>query len=223
MPKFDPQPVVLAGRQVRLEPLQAAHAPALFAAGRDPEVHRYLLDAPPASVADVEATVAGALDAVAAGTQVAFAIVHRGTGRVAGTTRYLDIRRRDQALEIGYTWLAPEFQRTAVNTEAKYLLLRHAFEELGARRVQLKTDERNERSRRAIERLGARFEGILRKYQTRWDGFVRNTAMYALTDDDWPAAKVRLEDRLARGWPSRAGGAVGIDGGTGGGECRSLS
>ncbi len=198
MPDFDPRPVTLAGRHVRLEPLQPGHAAALFAAGRDPEIHRYLLDPPPASVAEVAAVVARALDAVAAGAQVAFAVLHLGTGRVAGTTRYLDIRRRDRALEIGYTWLAPEFQRTAVNTEAKYLLLRHAFEDLGAVRVQLKTDERNERSRRAIERLGARLEGILRQYQTRWDGFARNTAMYALTDGDWPAVKARLEARLAR-------------------------
>jgi RimJ/RimL family protein N-acetyltransferase len=130
---------------------------------------------------------------------VPFVIIHLASGHVAGTTRYLDIRRGDRALEIGHTWLAGEFQRTAVNTEAKYLLLRHAFEGLGAVRVQLKTDERNERSRRAIERLGARFEGILRNYQTRWDRFVRNTAMYALTDADWPGIKARLEARLAGG------------------------
>ena len=199
MPSFDPKPVVLTGRHVRLEPLAAMHAAALFAAGRDPEVHRYLLDEPPATEADVAATIAAALAAAAAGTQVPFVILHLASGRVAGTTRYLDLRRDHRALEIGYTWLAPEFQRTAVNTEAKYLLLRHAFETLGAVRVQLKTDERNARSRRAIERLGARFEGILRNYQTRADGFVRNTALFALTDADWPAAKARLEARLAAG------------------------
>lgn len=198
MPLFDPQPVVLTGTQVRLEPLQLNHAPALFAAGRDPEIHRYLIDPPPGSVAEVEAVIAAAHAATAAGTQVPFAIVHRPSGRLGGTTRYLDIRRRDRALEIGYTWLAPEFQRTAMNTEAKFLLLRHAFEGLGAVRVQLKTDERNERSRRAIERLGARFEGILRKYQTRWDGYVRNTALFAITDDDWPAVRARLAERLGR-------------------------
>jgi RimJ/RimL family protein N-acetyltransferase len=199
MSAFDPRPVVLAGHHVRLEPLQPAHAGALYAAGRDPEIHRYLTGPAPASPADMAAVVASALATVAAGSQVAFVIVHLASGRVAGTTRFLDIRRGDRALEIGHTWLTPEFQRTAVNTEAKYLLLRHAFEDLGAVRVQLKTDERNGRSRRAIERLGARFEGVLRNYQTCWDGFVRNTAMYAVTDADWPAVKSGLEARLAGG------------------------
>lgn len=197
MPAFDPQPVVLTGRHVRLDPLQPGHAGGLWAASRDPEIHRYLTGPAPAGPDDVTATIAAALAAAAAGAQVTFVVIHLATGRVAGTTRYLDIRRGDHALEIGHTWLAPEFQRTAVNTEAKYLLLRHAFEVLGAVRVQLKTDERNGRSRRAIERLGARFEGILRNYQTRWDGFVRNTAMYALTDADWPGIRARLEARLA--------------------------
>ncbi|HUL55307.1 MAG TPA: GNAT family protein [Opitutaceae bacterium] len=198
MSRFDPRPVVLAGRVVRLEPLQAAHAAGLYAVGQDPEIHRYLLGPAPASLADVEATVAKALAAAATGVEVPFAIVHLATGRVAGTTRYFDIRRKDRVLEIGHTWLGRAFQRTAVNTEAKYLLLCHAFEELGAARVQLKTDERNERSRRAIERLGAQFEGILRRYQTRWDGFVRNTAMYAIVSNEWPAVKAGLEAKLAR-------------------------
>ncbi len=199
MSAFDPGPVVLTGRHVRLDPLQPDHAGALYAAGRDPEIHRYLTGPAPATPADLAAVVAQALTAVAAGEQVAFVIVDLASGRVAGTTRYLDIRRGDRAVEIGHTWLAPEFQRTVVNTEAKYLLLRHAFAVLGAVRVQLKTDERNSRSRRAIERLGAHFEGILRNYQTRWDGFVRNTAMYAITAADWPGVKAGLEARLARG------------------------
>ena len=199
MPEFAPQSVTLTGRHVRLEPLQPAHADALFAAGRDPGIHRYLTGPAPAGPADVAATIAAAGAAAAAGAQVPFAIIDLASGRVAGTTRLFDIRRADRALEIGHTWLAAEFQRTALNTEAKYLLLRHAFESLGAVRVQLKTDERNTQSRRAIERLGARFEGILRNYQTRWDGYVRNTAMYALTDADWPAVRARLEARLAAG------------------------
>jgi RimJ/RimL family protein N-acetyltransferase len=198
MSTFDPRPVLLTGRQVRLEPMQSAHAAALYAAGRDPEIHRYLIGPAPAALADMEASVAKALAAAATGVEVPFVIIHLASGQVAGTTRYFEIRRRDRALEIGHTWLAPEFQRTAVNTEAKYLLLRHAFEVLGAVRVQLKTDERNNRSRRAIKRLGARCEGILHNYQTRWDGFVRNTAMYAIVAADWPAVKARLEARLAR-------------------------
>ena len=104
----------------------------------------------------------------------------------------------NRGLEIDNTWIAPEAQRTAVNTEAKYLQLRHAFEVLGAWRVQLKTDERNARSRAAIARLGCTFEGILRRYQLRFDGFVRNTAMFSLLDSEWPAAKAALEAKLAR-------------------------
>jgi len=199
MSEFNALPVTLAGRHVRLEPLTPRHASALFEAGSDPEIHRYLIGRPPSTLGDVEQTIAAALAQQAAGATVAFVVVALAGGRTAGTTRYLDIRRADRALEIGHTWLAPEFQRTAANTEAKYLLLRHAFEALGAVRVQLKTDERNERSRRAIERIGGRFEGILRNYQTRWDGFVRNTALFAITDGDWPEVKVRLEARLASG------------------------
>lgn len=133
----------------------------------------------------------------AAGTEVAWAIVRRSDGRLVGSTRYLDIRRAHRGLEIGNTWHAREAQRTAINTEAKYLLLRHAFEALGAVRVQLKTDERNEPSRRAIARLGAQFEGILRRYQTRFDGYVRNTAMFSFVAEDWPATRARLEAMVA--------------------------
>jgi RimJ/RimL family protein N-acetyltransferase len=133
----------------------------------------------------------------AAGTDVVFVTVRRGDGRVVGTTRYMDIRRPARALEIGGTWLAKEAQRTPINTEAKYLMLRHAFEALGAGRVQLKTDERNAASRAAILRIGGRFEGILRRYQARYDGFIRNTAMYSLVAEEWPAAKAALEAKLA--------------------------
>jgi RimJ/RimL family protein N-acetyltransferase len=115
-----------------------------------------------------------------------------------GSTRFLDLRRPHRTLEIGWTWLTSAAQRTAVNTEAKYLMLCHAFDELCAVRVQLKTDERNEKSRNAIARLGAVFEGVLRNYQTRLhDGYVRNTAMFSITDREWPAVKTRLEAKLA--------------------------
>ena len=192
MRRFNPKPVVLTGRHVRLEPLQPAHAAGLYAIGRDPEIHRYLIGPAPASAAAMAATVTKALAAAATGLEVPFAIIHLPSAKVAGTTRFFEIRRKDRVLEIGHTWLGTAFQRTAANTEAKYLLLRHAFEQLGAVRVQLKTDERNERSRRAIERLGARLEGILHNYQTRWDGFVRNTAMYAIVAAEWPAVKAGL-------------------------------
>jgi RimJ/RimL family protein N-acetyltransferase len=196
---FDPKPVQLDGRFVRLEPLAPHHAEDLLAAGREPGIWTYMPMPPFDTAGDVLRWIDEARRLQEAGSDVAFATVRRSDGLVVGSTRYLDIRRPHRALEIGYTWLAPEAQRTVVNTEAKYLMLRHAFEAYGAVRVQLKTDERNEKSRRAILRLGARFEGVLRNYQTRpHDGYVRNTAMYAITDREWPEIKARLEAKLLR-------------------------
>ena len=196
---FDPKPIQLEGRFVRLEPLAAGHAEGLLAAARAPAIWTYMPVPPPDSVGDVQKWIEDAQRGQQAGTELAFATVRRADGRMVGSTRYLDIRRPHRALEIGWTWLAPEAQRTPVNTEAKYLMLRHAFETHGAVRVQLKTDERNEKSRRAILGLGAIFEGVLRNYQTRpHDGYVRNTAMYGITERDWPDVKARLEARLLR-------------------------
>jgi RimJ/RimL family protein N-acetyltransferase len=195
---FDPQPVLLAGRQVRLEPLALRHAEGLLAASRDPGIWTYLLVPQFANVGEVKKWIEEALAGQRAGAEVAFATVQQSDARVVGSTRYLDIRRPHRAMEIGWTWIDPQFQRTAVNTEAKLLMLRHAFEVLGALRLQLKTDERNARSRAAITRLGCSFEGILRNYQTYSHGFVRNTAMFSLTAAEWPAAKARLEAKLAR-------------------------
>ena len=184
---------------MRLEPLAADHAEGLLAAARAPAIWTYMPVPPPDSVGDVQKWIEDAQHGQQAGTELAFATVRRADGRMVGSTRYLDIRRPHRALEIGWTWLAPEAQRTPVNTEAKYLMLRHAFETHGAVRVQLKTDERNEKSRRAILGLGAIFEGVLRNYQTRpHDGYVRNTAMYGITERDWPDVKARLEARLLR-------------------------
>ena len=198
IPAFDPRPIVLAGRHVRLEPLERRHLPPLVAAARDPEIFRWFLTPPLGDEVEMTRWVEDGLQAQAAGAEVAWATVRVADGRVVGSTRFLDIRRANRGLEIGNTWLAPEAQRTPVNTEAKFLQLRHAFEMLGAWRVQLKTDERNVRSREAIARIGARFEGILRKYQARHDGYVRNTAMFAITAEDWPAVKAALEAKLAR-------------------------
>ncbi len=195
---FDPKPVLLEGRHVRLEPLAPRHAEGLLAASRDPGIWTYLPVAQPGSVGEVQKWINDSLQAQLAGTDVVFATVRRGDGLVVGSTRFLDIRRPHRTLEIGWTWLAPEAQRTQVNTEAKLLMLRHAFETLGAVRVQLKSDERNAKSRAAMLRIGAVFEGILRNYQTRaYDGYVRNTAMYSITNREWPAVKARLEAMLA--------------------------
>jgi RimJ/RimL family protein N-acetyltransferase len=197
-PAFEPKPVLLEGRHVRLEPLERRHLPGLLQAARDQAVFQYFVT--PALGTETEMTkwLEQILKGQAAGTDVGWATVRRSDDRVVGATTYLDIRRVNRGLEIGNTWLASDVWRTPINTEAKYLQLRHAFEELGAWRVQLKTDERNARSRTAIARLGCTFEGILRRYQLRYDGFVRNTAMFSLLDNEWPAAKAALEAKLNR-------------------------
>lgn len=191
-------PVTLQGKVVRLEPLAMTHVAALFAAGQDPAIWRYMLTDPSTSQAAIGEWIAEALAQQEAGNQVPFAIIERATDTAIGSTRYLNIMRHDRGLEIGWTWLTPRVRRTAVNTECKYLLLRHAFEELGAIRVQLKTDSRNTTSQRAIERLGAVREGVLRKYQITRDDYQRDTVMYSITDDEWPAVRTRLETFLAR-------------------------
>lgn len=198
MSPFDPRPVQLEGRHVRLEPLTRQHLPALVAAAQDPEVFQYYVTPPLGAEAEMTKWLETILKGQAAGTDVGWATVRRSDGRVVGATTYLDIRRANRGLEIGNTWLAREAWRTPINTEAKLLQLTHAFEQLGAWRVQLKTDERNTRSREAIARLGCTFEGILRKYQVRHDGFIRNTAMFSLVAEEWPAAKAALEEKLAR-------------------------
>jgi N-acetyltransferase len=196
--QFDPKPVTLEGRHVRLEPLLRRHAEDLFEIGKDETIWPYMSRPPLKSVPDTQGWIDQALGEAATGTQIPFAIIERASGKAIGSTRYLDIRRNDRGLEIGWTWIGTAFQRTTVNTECKYLLLRHAFEELGAARVQLKTDLRNLRSQRAIERLGAVREGVLRKHMVLWDDFIRDTVYYSVIESEWPEVKRRLEDLLER-------------------------
>jgi N-acetyltransferase len=190
------QPLVLEGACVRLEPLDVHHAEGLFAVGGDAEIWRYMPRPMLGSVSDARQMIEAARAVAADGSQLPFAIVERATGRTIGSTRYLDIRRKDRGLEIGWTWLGTAYQRTPINTESKYLLLRHAFDDLGTIRVQLKTDLRNERSQRAIERLGAIREGVLRKHVILWDGFIRDTAYYSILDNEWPGVRQRLNTFL---------------------------
>jgi RimJ/RimL family protein N-acetyltransferase len=150
---------------------------------------------PSRSAEAFSAWIEAALAAHAEGHQLPFAIIDAGGGRAIGSTRYLNITQRDYGLEIGWTWLAPEARRTAVNTECKYLLLRHAFETLGAIRVQFKTDSRNERSRRAIARVGAVQEGVLRKHMILESGYQRDSVVFIIADE-WPAAKANLEKKM---------------------------
>lgn len=195
-------PVTLEGRVVRLEPLSEAHVLGLALAGRDPAIWQYMrygnVDTEP-KMADL---VHSLLGLQARGTDLPFAVIHKADRRPVGMTRYMDIQPENRALEIGGTWYAAAYQRTAVNTECKYLLLRHAFEELGFRRVELKTDALNARSRAAILRIGAVEEGTLRQHAVTATGRVRDTVYFSILESEWPAVKTRLEARLARGDPA---------------------
>lgn len=189
---FDPQPIVLNGEVVRLEPLELRHAPDLLQAAADKTIWNYMPLSGFPDLTAVETWIRDSMASQAAGTDLAFAIVQKETGVAVGSTRYMDIRRAHRGMEIGWTWLAPGVQRTRVNTETKYLLLKHAFEDLGAVRVQLKTDARNTRSQRAIERIGGVMEGAHRSHMVTWDGHVRDTIYYSILDSEWPAVKERL-------------------------------
>jgi RimJ/RimL family protein N-acetyltransferase len=190
-------PITLTGRFVRLEPLSEAHIPGLAQAGRDESIWRYMRYGLLISPERMGAWVRYMLDLQAQGGDLPFAVIHLPDQQVAGATRYLTINRHDCNLEIGGTWYGPQYQRTAVNTESKYLLLRHAFESLGCLRVQIKTDQRNTRSRRAIERLGAVQEGILRDHMLMPDGYLRSSVIYSILLGEWPEVKTRLESFLA--------------------------
>jgi RimJ/RimL family protein N-acetyltransferase len=192
------QPVTLTGRFVRLEPMTEAHIPALAEIGVGQDFWDFMLYGRMDTLEDMRAWVLDILERGRRGTDLPFVVIHLASGRVAGATRYLNISARDRGLEIGGTWYGLEFQRTVVNTESKYLLLRHAFETLGAIRVQFKTDLRNERSQRAIERLGAVKEGILRNHMILPDGRIRHSVFYSILDSEWPQVKARLEAMLAR-------------------------
>jgi RimJ/RimL family protein N-acetyltransferase len=189
-------PVTLEGRTVRLEPLRREHATALASICED-EVFEFTSQVL-RTQEDLAAYISAALEAAARGTEQPFFIRDRDTGAPLGTTRYMAISRHDRTLEIGHTWLGRRAWRSRVNTECKFLLLRHAFEQLHVIRVQLKTDRRNARSRAAIERIGAKFEGILRNHMLVRDGVVRDSAYYSILDTEWPEVKTRLEERLAR-------------------------
>ena len=188
-------PVTLAGRAVRLEPLARDHHALLVAGACDPDLWRVTADFA-GTPEDLARWIEDALRAQGAGSALPFALVHPGTGEGMGSTRFMNVDERSARAEIGSTWVARPWQRTRVNTEAKYLLLRHAFDTLGLERVELKTDAVNARSRAAILRLGAVEEGTLRRHTRTWDGRMRDTVYYAILRDEWPAVRDRLERRL---------------------------
>jgi RimJ/RimL family protein N-acetyltransferase len=191
------EPVTLDGRIVRLEPLSLAHVPGLAEVGLDPAIWRLTI-ARPTSEADLRTWAETALRAREAGTEMPFATVEAATGRPIGSSRYMNIVLEHRRLEIGWTWLAPPWQRTGANREAKLLMLTHAFEVLGCRRVEFKTDSTNEASRTALLGIGATFEGIFRKHMVMPGDGVRHSAWYSVVDDEWPAVKARLEESLRR-------------------------
>jgi RimJ/RimL family protein N-acetyltransferase len=192
------KPVVLIGNYVRLEPLAEKHIPGLAEIGAGQTFWDFMLYGNINTVDDMSNWVKDILSRAEKGTDLPFVAIHSASGRVAGATRYLNIMPRDRGLEIGGTWYGTEFQRTPVNTECKYLLLRHAFETLGCIRVQLKTDLRNERSQKAIERIGAVKEGILRNHMILPDGRIRDSVFYSILDREWPDVKQKLEAMMHR-------------------------
>jgi RimJ/RimL family protein N-acetyltransferase len=191
-------PLTLEGSFIRLEPVQREHAELFWEAAKAAldDIFQWI----PYRMKtreDFEHLVAKVLAEQARGDSVAFATVWRGSGQVLGSTRFMNIDRTNRRVEIGSTWLAPQWQRTPVNTEAKYLMLRHAFEVWGCMRVELKTDALNERSHRAILRLGAREEGTLRKHLITWTGRVRDTIFFSILDSEWLDVKNGLQRKLA--------------------------
>lgn len=187
---------VLEGEIVRLEPLAQRHEEGLFEAARDERIWRWLQYGISQGREEFGRWIGDAISRSEAGVEGAFATVDAKTGEPVGSTRFLALRPEHRGLEIGWTWLAPSLWGTGANVEAKLLMLGHAFGTLGCMRVELKTDRRNERSRRAMEALPAEFEGIFRKHMLLPDGSVRDSAYYSITDDDWPDVKANLRRRL---------------------------
>lgn len=192
---LDIKPVTLSGRIVRLEPLSEAHTHDLWLAGSDPSIWEFMLYGTRKSEADLHDWVLDILNRRSLG-DVPFAVILLQSGKAVGATRYMNVMPKDRGLEIGGTWYGVNYQRTGVNTETKFLLLRHAFEVLGCIRVQLKTDANNIRSQRAIERIGAVKEGILRNHMILPDGRFRDSVYYSIIDREWPAVKARLIEKL---------------------------
>ena len=196
--EFKPRPVILEGAHVRLEPLDMKHLDDLYEFGCDEDVWRYIPSPAFIERDDARQWIEDSITEMANLRNIVFSIIDLKTGRAAGSTRFLTILPKDRGLEIGYTWLGRPFRRTAINTECKLLLMTHAFENLGAIRMQYKTDQRNKSSQRAIERIGATFEGALRNHMIMTDGFHRTSMYYSVTLEEWPGVKSHLCTLLDR-------------------------
>lgn len=197
-PALFTNPVTLEGRYVRLEPLSLDHVPELTEVGCDDRIWKLMLYGYIRTEADMRLWVEEILKRQELGTDLPFAVIFKEIGKAIGSTRYLEIRPEHRGLEIGGTWYAVEYQRTVVNTECKYLLLKYAFETLGCIRVQFKADIRNERSWRAIERIGGVREGILRNHYILTDGTRRDSVYYSILEREWPEVKEWLEGNLGK-------------------------
>jgi N-acetyltransferase len=194
------EPITLFGKFVRLEPLSEAHVPDLAKVGLETEIWRFMRYGNVETMQQLKTWVCELLELQASGTDLPFAVIHQATGNAIGCTRYLNIDPPNRSVEIGGTWYGLEYQGTLVNTECKYLLLKHAFEGLDCIRVWFKADARNLRSQRALERIGAVKEGVLRNHMVLPDGFIRDSVVYSLVPAEWPPVKQNLEAELSKGY-----------------------
>ena len=195
--RFDPKPMMLQGNLVRLEPLTLDHAPGLLNIAQDESIWQFFAMDAPKRLDEAEQWIKGRLSDQEAGQRLPFAVISLADGEFAGSTGYSEINITNRTIAIA-SWYGVKYQRTGVNTECKYMLLKYAFEEFGAFRVSLNVDVKNMRSRRAVERIGGVQEGLLRKQRIRKDGTHRDTVIYGFTDDDWPRVKERLEGFMER-------------------------
>lgn len=193
---MSPETTSLHGKHVRLEPISSAHNHGLFAIGQQADDWQYLPRPCFKSLDEVDQWVKAAVNLAAGKTHITYVLIDPTSGTVMGSTRLMAIRPEHRGLEIGYTWLGRDYQRSLVNTEAKLLLLEHCFETLACIRVELKTDLRNHRSQKAIERIGAVKEGVFRNHMIAQEGHYRDTVYYSITDREWPAVKAGLKQRL---------------------------
>ncbi len=199
-PRFDPtQDITLEGRAVRLVPLRPEHAPLLWEVMKTDadELFRWI-PYPMRTEDDSKRFIEQVMKEHERGMSVPFATLELSSGKLVGSTRFMNIDVANRHVEIGSTWIAPRWQRTAVNTEAKYLMLRHAFETWKCLRVEFKTDSMNEKSRKAILRLGAKEEGTFRNHMVTWNGRIRHSVYFSIIDNEWPAVKAKLEQKMAR-------------------------
>ncbi|RSD26182.1 GNAT family N-acetyltransferase [Mesobacillus subterraneus] len=187
--------IILKGPTLLLVPMKGDQLDELWEAGKNPAIWEFT-SSKIRSKEDMRKTIETAESEREKGTQVPFVVVDQETGKIIGSSRYLDLSLAHQTLEIGWTWYQPEYWRTRVNTETKFLLLQHAFEQLGMNRVQFCTDSRNIRSQTAIARIGAHKEGMLRKHRIIADGYVRDTVVYSIIKEDWPFVKGQLQEKM---------------------------